>query len=59
MVTLYMNAMDFGISAPEVKAHYNTLEEAMTQAQHNIDTGKQRPIRICDEAGQVLWVPES
>jgi len=59
---LQMKAIDFGISDAAiartgfagVRAPYETLEEAEAQAQHNIDTGKQVPINIVDEAGEIL-----
>jgi len=56
MVTLFYDAKDFGFhSFPHVKAHYNTLEEAMMQAEHNLKTNAQRPVKIEDEQGAILW----
>ena len=57
-----MKAMDFGISEAAIKragfdcvrAAYATLEEAKAQAEHNIRTGKQVPLRIVDEKAKVL-----
>ena len=49
-----MKAIDFGIEADFVRAPYNTLEEAETQAEHNLKTGKQVPLRIVDEQGENL-----
>ena len=54
MVYLHMKAMDFGINAEFVRAPYATLKEAEAQAKHNIDTGKQVPLRIVDTEGKTL-----
>ena len=62
MFYLHFKAMDFGISeaaleranTDSVRAPYDTVEEARAQAQHNIDTQKQVPLRIVDETGKVL-----
>ena len=54
MVYLHMSAKDFGIKADFVKACYETLEEAKAQAEHNIATGTQKPLRIVDEEGENL-----
>lgn len=67
MVYLQMKAMDFGISDEAVKqagldcvqAPYETLDAARAQAKHNIDTGKQVPLRIVDEQGETLVDYES
>lgn len=59
MFYLHMKAMDFGMKGDSVKAAYNTLEEAQAQAQHNIDTGKQIPLRIVNEQGETLVDYES
>ena len=52
MFYLHMKAMDFGLKTDSVKAAYDTLDAAKAQAQHNIDTGKQIPLRIDDESGK-------
>ena len=54
MVYLHMKAMDFGIEAESVRAAYSTVEEAQAQANHNIETGKQVPLRIVDGQDKVL-----
>lgn len=59
MVTLFMDAKEFGLRGDHVTAHYASLEEARAQAEHNIRQGKQRPIKICDEAGAMLWEAEA
>ena len=54
MFYLHMKAMDFGLKGDSVKAAYDTLDAAKAQAKHNIDTGKQAPLNIVDNAGKVL-----
>ncbi len=54
MFYLHMKAMDFGLKGDSVKAAYDTLDAAKAQAKHNIDTGKQVPLNIVDNAGKVL-----
>lgn len=60
MVYLHMAAAEFGIKGHEsVRAAYDTLESAKAQAEHNIERGTQRPLRIVDEDGNVLVTYES
>lgn len=59
MVTLFWETGDFGARFARaghtaIKAHYATLAEAQAQAEHDLKHGR-HPIRIEDEAGQVLW----
>ncbi len=54
MLYLHMKAMDFGLKSDSVKAAYDTLDAAKAQAKHNLDTGKQIPLRIDDESGKTL-----
>ena len=54
MFYLHMKAMDFGIKGDSVKAAYDKLASAKAQAQHNLDTQKQVPLRITDGAGKIL-----
>ncbi len=56
MVILHLDPVAFGMSHnhESVKAHYNTLEEAQSQAAHNLELGVQRPLRIVDENGSIL-----
>lgn len=53
-VFLHMDAASFGIKADSVKAQYENLDAAKAQAEHNIETNTQRPLRIVDETGKVL-----
>lgn len=53
MFYLHMRASDFGLKADNVKAPYSTLEEAVSQAEHNIARGTQQPLRIVDEEGNL------
>jgi hypothetical protein len=53
MVYLYWRRSDSD-SSKFVRAPYNSLEEAQAQADHNIETNSQRPLRIEDESGAVL-----
>lgn len=56
MVHLEMEAKDFGFqSFSVVRAAYNTLEEALAQARHNLRLNTQRPLRIVSEDGLILW----
>lgn len=55
MVYLHMSASDFGLDGVDyVKAPYDDLDAAKAQAEHNIERNSQRPLRIVDEAGNVL-----
>lgn len=54
MVFLHLSAKDFGLEVEYVKAPYDDLDAAKAQAEHNIQRNSQRPLRIVDEAGQVL-----
>jgi hypothetical protein len=52
MVYLYWRR---SVDSPRViRAPYNSLEEAKAQADHNIETNSQPPLRIEDESGAVL-----
>jgi hypothetical protein len=53
MVYLYWRRSDSD-SSKFVRAPYNSLGEAKAQADHNIETNSQRPLRIEDESGAVL-----
>lgn len=56
MVHLIWKSSDFGISSTaEVKAVYNTLEEAQRQGEHDLKLGR-HPLRIEDaDTGKILW----
>jgi hypothetical protein len=56
---MWFHAKDFGIkNTPFVKAHYASIEDALRQAKHNVDSDKQVPIRITEgteDNGAELW----
>lgn len=62
MVTLYLRNSSPPAQMPEeIKANYNTVEEALAQAVHDVrDTGRVEgfgylPQRIEDESGKTLY----
>lgn len=58
MFYLFWDAKDFGLSMfiKEVKAPYNSLEEAMMQATHDLTLPNPKSVlRIEDETGKVVW----
>lgn len=55
MVHLLWAANDFGITTSDtVKAIYNTYEEALAQAEHDLALGR-HPLKIVDLSGLIRW----
>jgi hypothetical protein len=55
MVILIMDATEFGLRGyKEVKANYNSIEDAERQAEDYIKHNTKKPLRLEDETGKIL-----